>query len=190
MKLIGVTGFSGSGKSTFCQYLKALGVYVIDADEIGRNILKKGSSALKEVKDTFGEEYVFEDGELNRKKLGELVFNNKDELEKLNRITFHKIEEEIERQILNSDENVIAVDCALLCNMNIIHKFDEVVYIMCDIEILTERITVRDNISSETARNRIENQKTDFLKYATVIIENNKEAGILKEYAERIVKND
>lgn len=189
MKLIGVTGFSGSGKSTFCNFLKQLGAYVVDADEIGRNILKKGSSALKEVKDIFGEKYIMENGELNRKKLGELVFNNKDELEKLNRITFRKIEEEIEREILNSVGEFVVVDCALLCNMDIIHKFDEVVYITSDMPTLIERITARDDISYDTAKNRIENQKTDFLKYATIIIENNKNTDILKKYAERIVKN-
>ena len=170
--IIGVMGHSGSGKSTFCEELKNKGAYIIDADKIGKDILKKGSSALDKVIDAFGEEYLNPDKSLNRKKLGETVFKDKKRLETLNSITWGEIEKEIEKEIEENKDKLIILDCPLLLEIETYKKCDEVIFIDVPKDVLIKRITKRDNISEETAKNRIESQSCDFKSKATIIIKN------------------
>lgn len=185
--IIGLMGYSGSGKSTFANLLKNLGAYVIDADEIGKNLLKKGSPALKKVIEVFGEEYLLSDGSLNRKKLGDKVFNSEKSLELLNSITFPQIERETEEKIKGSKEKVTVVDCALLCDMKIISLCDEVIFFDIPRDLLIERIIKRDNISEETAKGRLKRQEKDYKKYATYILEN-KDIEALKKDARNLME--
>ena len=74
--VIGVMGMSGSGKSTFSGFLKEFGAELIDADKIAREVMEKGSEGLEEAVKAFGEEILFPDGTLNRKKLGSIVFSD------------------------------------------------------------------------------------------------------------------
>lgn len=185
--IIGLMGYSGSGKSTFANLLKNLGAYVIDADEIGKNLLKKGSPALKKVIEVFGEEYLLSDGSLNRKKLGDKVFNSEKSLELLNSITFPQIERETEEKIKGSKEKVTVVDCALLCDMKIISLCDEVIFFDIPKDLLIERIIKRDNISEETAKGRLKRQEKDYKKYATYILEN-KDVEALKKDAKNLME--
>ena len=78
--LIGITGGIGSGKSVLCDVARDMGFYVISADKIGHDILRKGSSAYNEVVEIFGEGILSENGEIDRKKLGRLVFSDKEKL--------------------------------------------------------------------------------------------------------------
>ena len=80
-KIVGVYGLSGSGKTTFCKRLTDKhSCILIDADKIGREIMEKGSPVLLKVAEAFGEEYLLPDGNLNRKKLGNTVFTDKEKL--------------------------------------------------------------------------------------------------------------
>ena len=185
--IIGLMGYSGSGKSTFANILKDMGAYIIDADEIGKNLLKKESPALKKVIDLFGEEYLLSDGNLNRKKLGDKVFNSEKSLDLLNSITFLEIEKEIKNEIQKSDKPVTVVDCALLCDMEIINLCDEVIFFDTPYKTLLERIIKRDNISEDTAKGRLKRQEKDYKKYATYILEN-KEIAELKKEAKNLMK--
>ena len=94
--IIGITGGSGVGKSTVSKEFEKKGFFVIDADIVAHKVMDKGSECLKEVIDFFGSEYLNSDSTLNRKKLGTLVFNNKEMLDKLNEITHKYIIKAIE----------------------------------------------------------------------------------------------
>ena len=185
--IVGLMGYSGSGKSTFALMLKDLGAYIIDADEIGKNLLKKGSSALKKVVKVFGEEYLLCDGSLNRKKLGDTVFKSEESLNLLNSITFLEIEKKIKNEIKKSDKKVTVIDCALLCDMEIINLCDEVIFFDTPYKTLLKRILKRDNISEDTAKGRLKRQEKDYKKYATCIIES-KDIETLKKDAESLMK--
>src|SRR5690554_1313289 len=99
MAVIGLTGGIASGKTTVSNYLAKLGAEIIDADIVARQIVAPGSPALKEITLAFGTGILHADGTLNRKKLGELVFNNPADLQKLNQITHPKIYEIIKQKI-------------------------------------------------------------------------------------------
>ena len=96
--IIGLTGSIASGKSTVSAMLKQLGYPIVDADEIARLVVEPGTSVIKKIGETFGEEVLNEDGSLNRETLGERIFGNGEEREKLNSIIHPAIREEMSRQ--------------------------------------------------------------------------------------------
>lgn len=89
--VLGLTGQTGAGKSTLCQYLQQKGCTVIDADQVARNVVEKGSACIADIVLEFGVEYLTMDGNLNRRKLAESVFTDKTKLKKLNDIMFPSI---------------------------------------------------------------------------------------------------
>ncbi|WDC83856.1 dephospho-CoA kinase [Caloramator sp. mosi_1] len=101
MKIIGLTGGIASGKSTVSNYLKLKGIDVIDADLISREIYKVGEKAYTLVVKEFGKEILEDDLTINRKRLGNIVFNNLDKLQRLNEITHPIILSEIKRRVDN-----------------------------------------------------------------------------------------
>lgn len=172
--VIGIMGYSGSGKSTFAKEMENLGAYVIDADKIGKDILEVGTPAYKEVVAYFGDSILEKNKSINRKKLGQTVFSDKDKLEILNKITWNEINRIIIKKVEESNSKVIVIDCPLLYKVSSYNLCDEVIFINSKEEELIERIVKRDNIDKETAKNRLNSQKDDeFLKKATMVIENN-----------------
>ena len=168
--VIGIFGKSGSGKSTVCEYLKNKGFYVIDADKLGHKILKKGEEGYKKVLEAFGDSFLDEDGEIDRKKLGKYVFENK-KAHILSSISHPIIDRLVEEEINKSKKshNNTVVDAALLCNTRIKDMCDKLILIKSD--NLVERIKIRDNITDEMANNRLLSQ--DIKEIADIVIENN-----------------
>lgn len=171
-KIIGVFGLSGTGKSTFANRLSQKGCKIIDADIIAREVLMKGSPLLSLVKETFGEDILLPDGSLDRKKLGEIVFSDKAELEKLNRITWHEINRIIIKRATEEKEGLILIDCAMLHMVSAKDICDELVFIKSDINTLADRLVQREGIEKSLAEKRIRLQLEDMIKNATTVIEN------------------
>ena len=159
--IIGVTGGSGCGKSTVVSALKAEGFYVIDADITARECVKIGKPAYFEIKQYFGDGVFFENGELNRKKLGSIVFSDSEKLAVLNSITHKHILRDIENEIKENCGKDIIIDAALLNKGGLSHLCDAVVLITADKDVRANRITARDSITEENAKNRIESQESD-----------------------------
>jgi len=184
--VIGLTGGIASGKSTASSILKELGAIIIDADEVARKIVEKGRPALDEVKQYFGEKIILEDGNLNRKKLGSIVFSNHDLLKKLNEITHPYIIKEIINEInwykKTDNDHVIIVDAALLIEMKLTYLVDEVWLICIPKDMQLNRLIERENISIDDAKKRINAQMSlDHKKrYAHRIIDNSKDVDYLK----------
>ena len=103
-KIIGLTGNIASGKSTVSKFLIKKGFYVIDADVISREAVAKGTEGLSKIRKHFGDDVLLENGELDRKKLGRIVFGDKDKLQQLNHILHPIIRRRIIRAIEKSDE--------------------------------------------------------------------------------------
>ena len=167
--ILGIYGKTGIGKSTVSDYLSKKGFHVIDCDKTGHDILKRDEEGYKKVLEAFGESFLKNDKEIDRKKLGGYLFKNRDKLEILNSISFplieKKVKEEIER---NKDKNII-IDGAHIYKTDIIKMCDAVIQIKTDKSI--ERITKRDNISESDAKNRL-NSQSDYDKCDYVIINN------------------
>ncbi|MBN4069921.1 MAG: dephospho-CoA kinase [Alkaliphilus sp.] len=177
-KVIGLTGGIACGKTTVSNILKKLGAFIIDADKISREVVKKGSPALREIASEFGDNYLLTNGELNRKKMGELVFSDSEALTKLNKITHPKIVAKIQNEIKWSKENsnyhVIIVDAALLIENNLTELVDEVWLVTASEHIQINRIMKRDSITEQEAKLRIDSQMTveEKRKFACNIIDN------------------
>ena len=174
MKVIGLTGGIGSGKSTVSEYLIKKGIEVIDADQIGKDIVEPGMKALIEIENVFGEEVILANGSLNREKLGQIVFSDKEKLEKLNSITLDIIKEEINNQIHNSKNDIIVLDAAILIETKLHEIVDEIWLVSIDRQTQIERVKSRNQLSEAEIINRINSQMTNNERknYSNVVLDN------------------
>ncbi|MBQ3053529.1 MAG: dephospho-CoA kinase [Clostridia bacterium] len=158
--IFGITGGTGSGKSFVTGIFEELGFTVIDADRIAKDIMAKDKILINEIAETFGGEYIDENGQVNRKALGTLVFSNREKREVLNNLTHPKIYQEIIRQAKSGGDKVV-MDIPLLLGSPLEKLCDVIIATICKKNLRIERIMERDNIDIETAVNRINAQLTD-----------------------------
>lgn len=179
MLIIGLTGGISSGKSFVSEYLQKLGAIVIDADKLARAAVEPGSPALQEIRSYFGDEVFEPSGELNRKKLGEIIFNSVRDKEKLNSIIHPMVIEETKRQIekykVENKGPAIIIDAPLLIEAGMHNLTDEIWVVAVNEEIQIERLIKRDKLTRQEALNRLKMQMPlqEKLKYADQIIDNN-----------------
>ncbi len=169
---IAITGSIACGKSTVTNYLINKGYYVVDADKIGHEILLD-EQIKNELKAVFGE-VIFENGEVDRKKLGEIVFNNEKSLNILNSIVHPKIKEVISNK-LNVGMELVFLDIALLYESNFVDLVDKVIVVDVDEKTQLERLMLRNNFTEEEAKKRIASQMSSSqkVKLADYVIDNN-----------------
>ena len=161
MLVFGITGGSGSGKSSASGRFRENGIYVIDADKTAREVVRQGEPCLEELVKELGSEILNDDGGLNRRKTGEIVFSDKKKLDILNRITHKYIQKALEAQLNKIDTDIAAVDGAVIIGSPVEKMCSFLVSVMADKEIRLARIMARDNISREAALKRIESQPSD-----------------------------
>ncbi len=159
--IFGITGGSGAGKTTVSNILRQNGIYIIDGDVIAREVMEPGEACLKETVDFFGNEILNMDGTLNRKYLGDIVFNNSEKLIVLNKITHKHITNRVITIIEKSDYDIIGIDAAALFESGIDRFCDKVISVIADTNTRIDRIIKRDSISSEQAAARINSQKSN-----------------------------
>ncbi|MCL1988055.1 MAG: dephospho-CoA kinase [Firmicutes bacterium] len=171
--VIGITGKTGSGKSTVCNILENMGAYVINADKITHKIIE--DSARAKIISAFGEEILdTQKNIIDRQKLATIVFSNKDKLTQLEKILHPLVKAEILSQIKQSDNHFIVVDAVLLVEANIYKHCTEVWLVKADRQKRLSRIIARDQITEALAIARMQNQRrtTEIEKIATKIILN------------------
>lgn len=177
--ILGLTGGIASGKSTVSAYLAQNGALIIDADLIARQVVAKKSSGLKQIVAKFGGEILTASGELDRKKLGKLVFSNKDLLKALTDITGPLIRAEILREIeaaKKAQVKLVVLDIPLLFEAGYQTLCDKVMVVTIPSKLQLERVMKRDNLSAAEARKRIANQlpASKRNELADVLIDNSK----------------
>ena len=160
MRVFGITGGSGSGKSTVSAMLAEMGVYIIDTDKIARQVVEKGSECLTELCSAFGAEILKPDGSLDRKRLASIAFADNEKTALLSRITHKYIKAETERLIANSAAELIGIDGAVLIGSGIDLLCETTVSVTADLSTCVKRITERDNLTEEEARTRLSAQPT------------------------------
>lgn len=161
IKIIGLTGQSGSGKSTVARLLSELNCAIINADELAHGVTKKGSHCLNLIKNYFGEEIITPDGELNRKALGKIVFSDKTKLELLNEITHPFILYEFicrVKEIQKSNFNYIVFDAPQLFESKADALCDIIIGVTAPYQLRLRRIAKRDNLSEDDIRKRFNSQ--------------------------------
>ena len=159
-KVIGLTGGIASGKSTGSELLTAFGFKVIDADTAAREAVAKGTTGLEKVRETFGEEAIDENGEMDRKYMGDLVFNNPDQRLVLNEIVHpivREIMDEKKQQYIEEGHNVI-MDIPLLFENELQDTVDEVWLVYTSESIQIDRLMERHDLTQEEAKARVYSQ--------------------------------
>ena len=194
MKVIGLTGGIGAGKSTVSDYLLDKGFTVIDADKIARSMTEKGSETLQALTEAFGEDILFTDGCLDRKKLAAIVFSDEKKRLVLEELTTKKVVQIIEEKITGLQEEgyeaPVFIDAPLLFESGADKLCDAVWLVDASIDIRIRRVMARDDVTSEEVKRRILNQMSSSEKIArsTDIIDNSKGKEALYEQVERVLE--
>ena len=176
MLLLGLTGNIGCGKSSVSTIFMENNIKVVDADIVARQIFDD-KNLLNEVFSTFGESIKNQDGSLNRRALGNIVFNDDEKLILLNNLTHPKIKQKILSKVeeyKNQGEKIVVIDAALLIEDDYIPYIQKLILITCRKEIQINRIIARDNCTKEEAISRINSQMSqeEKVKFADYIIDN------------------
>jgi len=176
MIVIGLTGGILTGKSTVSEMLAQRGAVIIDADKIGHEAYKPHTETWQQVIETFGREILRENGEIDRKKLGEIVFNNPQALARLNEIMHPQMHsmmrEEIER-LRGEGVEMVVLEAAVLIEANWTDLVDEVWVTVAPEETAVKRLQNRGGLTKDEARARIGSQLSfeERAKHADVIID-------------------
>ncbi len=185
---LGLTGGIATGKSTAASILERFGAHVIEADEISRKILEKDGKAYEEVVAAFGGEILTEEGRINRDKLGEIIFNDSRQRQKLEKITHPYIIKNLKKRLAarNYSRDTVAV-VPLLYEAQLQHLFEEVWVISCSEEEQISRLKNRDRLDSSQACSRLSAQMNlkDKEAKADQVIKNE---GSLKELEDKLKK--
>ncbi|MYL72276.1 dephospho-CoA kinase [Halobacillus litoralis] len=159
--VIGLTGSIASGKSTVAKMFKDMDIPVIDADQISRDVVEPGEPAYQEIVATFGEQVLSEEGGLDRKKLGKIIFADETKRKQLNGIVHPKVREEMIRrreQYKNQQYRAVVLDIPLLFESNLTDYVEKILVVYVDEETQRERLMERDQAGREDAEERIRAQ--------------------------------
>ncbi|HCW7833676.1 TPA: dephospho-CoA kinase [Staphylococcus aureus] len=193
-KVIGLTGGIASGKSTVSELLSVFGFKVVDADKAAREAVKKGSKGLAQLREVFGDEAIDENGEMNRRYMGDLVFNHPEKRLELNAIIHpivRDIMEEEKQEYLKQGYNVI-MDIPLLFENELENTVDEVWVVYTSESIQMDRLMQRNNLSLEDAKARVYSQISIDKKsrMADHVIDNLGDKLELKQNLERLLEEE
>jgi dephospho-CoA kinase len=188
VKIIGLTGGIGSGKSTVARFLAEMGAEVIDLDEVGHDALKKGGETNKKAVSEFGKDILNTDGEIVRVKLGEIVFHDRKALWRLNRIVHPAIDKTVAekiREYRKKGVKVVVLEAAAMLEADKAWQVDEIWVTTADERTVLNRLKERSGYSEKEAKARIRSQLTngERIKKANVVINTD---GTLKELKTRV----
>ena len=188
MKIIGVTGPSGSGKSVLTEYFAKCGIPTIDADALYHSMLIPPSPCLDAIRSNFGDGVFSSDGTLDRGALGAVVFNDEKKLKLLNSTVLGLVLDRIREIIADlcaRGETAVIVDAPTLIESGFYRECGTVVSVIAPAKDRIVRICERDGITEEKARQRVEAQKKDefYISHSHITVYNN---GAIEEYLDRI----
>lgn len=152
MRIIGLTGGIGSGKTTVAELFREEGIPVVDADRISREITSPGSPAYADIVRAFGEKILLSDGRIDRKRLGTIVFSDADKRAELEAITHPRIVEGIRKAVsslASKGHMIVLVEAALIHEKERTGLFEAVIGVRCEPRFQVERIMSRDGIPRE-----------------------------------------
>lgn len=180
MLLVGLTGGIATGKSLVSEILRGLGAYLIDADKIAREVVEPEKPAWLEIVEFFGKDIIKKDKTINRKRLGEIIFNDPLKKRKLEEIVHPKVIEEENRMVKEylkiKPDGIVIIDAALLIEAGSHKRVDKLIIVYADKETQVKRLLERDGLSRTDAEKRIASQMPldKKVKMADFVIDNSK----------------
>ena len=157
MRVLGLTGGIGSGKSLVAEMFRKLGAEVIDADRLARDVVEPGQPALNEIVMAFGRDVLLPDGSLNRVSLAAIIFADAAARQRLNAITHPRIRARMETEVAarNQRSGILILDIPLLYENGLAGSVEKVIVVWVDPRTQLQRLTERDRLSVDEARRRI-----------------------------------
>ena len=183
--LVGLTGGMGSGKTLSASFFKDLGAFILDADLICRKLVEPGQAAWKEIEAVFGKEIFTESGNLDRRKLADIIFGDPEKKQTLEDILHPKVFEfeRLEYDAIRKEypNALVIVDAALLIESGNYKKMDKVIVVKSDEKNRINRILARSELSRDEIADRIKNQmpSDEKVRYADFVLENSLDKGNL-----------
>ena len=173
--IVGLTGGIGSGKSAAAKIFVELGIDVIDADELSKNVLIENQKAKKIFVEKFGQKYINPNDEIDRELLREDIFKDEKKRKDLEGIIHPIVREEISEFVVNSKSIYKIIMVPLILETNSVDAYEKIVVVDCDLDIQIERASRRDDVSKENVENIIKNQvsREERLSIADQVIMNN-----------------
>lgn len=172
--VIGLMGNIGSGKSTVLRMLEKLGAKAIDADALVREVMRKDTPVWQSIVHSFGEDILSPRGEIDRKKLGSLVFHDPDALDRLEKIVHPAVDERIKEIIQRSDQPVIAIEAVKITQSTIYDQLNALWLVTCPAEERLHRVLKTRDVDEEDVTRRLRAQMTvdQQAELADVLIDN------------------
>ena len=185
--VIGLTGGIASGKSTVSNMFKEMKITVIDADVEARLAVQKGEPAHRKIVEVFGEEILLLDGEIDRQKLGSVIFHDSEKRQMLNNIVHPEVRARMNRQIVEAQhEDTVVLDIPLLFESKLTYMVEKTLLVYVDETIQLERLMNRNSLSKEDASARIAAQMplAEKIQLADAVINNN---GSIQETRKQLI---
>ncbi len=195
----GLTGSIACGKTTVANLFKKNGIFVLDLDDVAKEVVKKGEKGLDLIVKEFGKNFLDKNGNLDRKKLGNLIFHNKSAKKKLENILhpliFQKEKEIVFNYLKKNPDSIIIVDAALMIETGSFKRYNKIIVVYVPEELQIQRLMKRDNLSKEEAIKRIKSQMPidEKIKFADFIIDNSNSLIETEKQVKKIIeelKND
>ena len=190
---VGLTGGIASGKSTVAQIFKSKGIPVLDSDQISRDLVSVGSQTLSEIVMEFGDDILDKSGNLNRTKLGEIIFSDPVQRETLNDIMHPKIQKEqknwIQKKRIEGESKIAAIEAALMIESGGYKNFDFLVVVKCSEKNQYERLEKRNNLLESSIKARLNSQMSMEKKtqYADWVLDNSDDLDSIKSQVSLLV---
>lgn len=190
--VVGLTGGIASGKSTVSNMLKEMGITVIDADVESRLAVQYGEPAYKQIIDNFGEEILLPNGEIDRQKLGSIIFHDEQKRQLLNQIVHPEVRRRMNDKkdvALKNNEKIVILDIPLLFESKLSNMVDRTLLVYVERTVQLTRLMERNHLSEEEAEARIQSQMplAEKIKLADTIINNNGQLAETKRQLEEIL---
>lgn len=166
MLKVGITGGIGSGKSVVCQVFERLGISIFYADSVAKQLLNTNSALHDKLIDLFGKDIYTPELTIHRKKLAEIIFNNKLALQQVNNLVHPLVRDEFNRWTMQQRCPYVIQEAAILFESQQTHLFDKIITVTAPIDLKIKRIIKRDNVSAENVLERMKNQMDDDFKIA------------------------
>jgi len=191
MKIIGLTGGIGSGKSTVSRFLTELGAVILDVDKVGHEAFKPDTDVWREVMAAFGRQVVTPNGDIDRKKLGEIVFGSPESLSRLNQIMHPRMYDMVKAQLeeyRRQGADVVFLKAPLLIEAGWVSLVDEVWVTVASQSTVLKRLEKRSGLSEQQSLSRICSQLSseERVKHADVVIDTECDLNELKSKVDKL----
>lgn len=181
---VGLTGSIGSGKSLISSVFSKLGVPVFDSDSSAKELYKSDFILKGLIQDAFGKKSYLDSGDLNKKYIAKIIFNDKEKLNLINKIVHPRVKLDFEKWLTeNNNAKYVIKEAAILIESGAYQHMDKIIVVSAPLELRIERVIQRDNLNEPEIRKRINNQlsEDDLLKFADFVISNNGKDAVLPQ---------